>query len=166
MLKRSEAALLLNRIDTTVKRLTTYKGNLPDTNDPQEVAAGELYLANELYKKITARLKVAREVAILEGVTFDTEGSTLKGKDTRLLFDGEHITVSVTVSEGPVKYPHQKMRAEMIRLGMSAKDIEKVFKNSETKNKNAHSFYANVKTEDTIRKGASIPSAVEVLSGK
>jgi hypothetical protein len=159
MLKSSEAALLLNRLDTSVRRLTTYKGNLPDTNSSQETIAGELFLVDELHKRTAARLKAVREAAVLEGVTFDTNESTLKGKDSKLLYNGEHIMVTVNVSEASVKYPHQKIRAELMKLKIPPKDIEKVFKNSMVKNRYPHAFHANLKTEEIMK---SMPEQVEV----
>lgn len=146
VLKTSEEALLKNKIATTVKKLATYKGNLPDTNKSQEIAAGQLFLAMEIKRNADSMLNVARALCIQEGVTFDTTTSTLKGKDSKQLYDGEHVAVYVNVSEGSVTYPEKAIRAALMKHGMSSDDIAKVFKEAERKNANAHKFTAILKT--------------------
>jgi hypothetical protein len=147
MLKSSEEALLKNKIATTVKRLSIYKGNLPDTNNAQEVAAGELFLAMEVKRHADSIVAAARENCIIQGVTFDTSTSVMKGKESKQLFDGEHIAVYVNVNEGPTIYPFQSIRAEMVKHKIDGEVIDAIFKAAGRKNANAHRFSAVLKTE-------------------
>jgi hypothetical protein len=161
MLKSSDAALLKNRIATTVKKLSTYKGNLPDTNSAQEVAAGEMFLAMEVKRNADSMLNAARNKCILEGVTFDTAKSELKGKDSIQLFDGEHIAVYVNVSEGPIVYPWLAVRSELIKHGLSSKDIDKIAKAAGKKNANAHKFSAVLKMASAVEPKVTVDTTTD-----
>lgn len=151
MIPSSVEAKLKNRMDNRLKEMASYKGNLPDTNSAEEIAAGELYLASELKKRADTLLKAARERAVIAGVTIDTETSTFQGKDNKVLFDGEHVIVSVSVHEGATSYPAKDIRAALVSMKMKQEDINLVFGKAEKKAKNAHFFTAALKTDKTTQ---------------
>lgn len=145
----SVEAKLKNKLDTSLRKLATYEGNLPPTNSAREAAAGELYLANELKRRADSILKSAQQKALIEGVIIDKETSTLQPKENRLTYDGEHTSVMVLVSTGALRYPVADIRTELVRRGMARADIDSLFDKVEKQNKHAHEFRAVLKIGDS-----------------
>lgn len=147
MLTRAEAAMLADKRKATLTKLVRYKGNLPDTNDSQEVAAGELLLASEVKRYADTLLKAAQERALQEGVIIDKETSTLEAKDVVTLFDGKYVSVIVTVSQGATQYSGAGVRSALIKHGLNNQQIDKIMTSAATINKNKHAFIASIKTK-------------------
>jgi hypothetical protein len=150
MLKSSQEVLLLNKISTQVKKLTDYgDAKLPNTNDAQEQAAGELWLASALQKAAGARFEAAQKHALIQGVTIDKTTSTMLPGPSRELWAGEHFTSLVDVRNGAERTNLKPLIMALLKCGVKQADIDKAMKmpGVVTRDRHAHTFHVIPRTD-------------------
>lgn len=141
MLTSKQVSILRNRIELGVKKLGAYKGNLPDTNDPREEAAGKLFLWSEITRHAKAGLEAAQAEAVLVGAIVDKTKSTLT-PGNHSLFEGEHMSVMCTVKNGAKRVSMKDFILALVKRNVSKKIIDDATKDAEKRDANAYTFIA------------------------
>lgn len=110
--------------------------------------AWEYFLSSHVLALARAREADAKKAAISAGVLFDHEKHPREPGDGGVIYMGEQVIVTLTVSKPSTTVNATRMGDWLINNGVSAELVDAATKYATTKNRPAHSFKASLAVSD------------------
>jgi hypothetical protein len=126
-------------------------GDDGDTKMPRaklntEPVAWEYHVAGHLFRIADARKKKAQAAAVKAGVIFDHEKNPLVVGTAALVYAGEVVEISVSVTTPTTRLDPVELGVAMVKAGLALKVVEGLLRRCTHENRASHKFTSTLAT--------------------